>query len=445
MESEDFSALDLDWGHCSSRVNLSWVALTDVGLVGGHDEHWGDQDQQALEPVVDEALAQEMSAMGLPSSFSTSKQFYMKRKCKGANLAPGERCADNDVSRHETTNGVDCWYQAYDTNYSCYYYYNCGLDTTQWEVPDQPYVPLSNCDEHCITKRKIQTPDLEDTAPCNQEPMQGVTSEGPEDHGLVDRTRQDDVDSVTRQQCSAQEHRDPLSTADEPPSSVAVDNTTAARVRSSMPRQVFKYWLQRYSLFSRYDDGIKLDTAGWFSATPECLAEHQAQRCRSSVIIDAFTGVGGNAIQFARYCDRVIAIDTSPQRLEMARNNADIYGQASKIDFICGDFFQIGPRLQADVVFISPPWGGPCYRESDTMMIDHSSELGQSVYQAISISKAIVKKSSKGSANGVAVFLPKNSHLLSVSGLVSGHENYEIEVAALNGRVKALTAYFGNF
>ncbi|KAG4934378.1 hypothetical protein JHK87_048380 [Glycine soja] len=56
----------------------------------------------------------------------------------------------------------------------------------------------------------------------------------------------------------------------------------------------------RHSLFSRFDDGVKMDEEGWFSVTPEVLARHRAIRCASGVIIDGFTGVGGNAIQFAR-------------------------------------------------------------------------------------------------------------------------------------------------
>lgn len=43
---------------------------------------------------------------------------------------------------------------------------------------------------------------------------------------------------------------------------------------------------------------------GWFSVTPERIAEHIAQRIHHShvhvdVVVDAFCGVGGNAIQFA--------------------------------------------------------------------------------------------------------------------------------------------------
>lgn len=43
-----------------------------------------------------------------------------------------------------------------------------------------------------------------------------------------------------------------------------------------------------------------MDEEGWFSVTPESIAEHHALRmCSGGLIIDGFTGVGGNAIQFA--------------------------------------------------------------------------------------------------------------------------------------------------
>lgn len=61
-----------------------------------------------------------------------------------------------------------------------------------------------------------------------------------------------------------------------------------------------KYWCQRYTLFSRYDHGVLMDQEAWFSVTAEVIAQHQAKRCATGVIVDGFTGVGGNAIQFAK-------------------------------------------------------------------------------------------------------------------------------------------------
>ena len=67
-----------------------------------------------------------------------------------------------------------------------------------------------------------------------------------------------------------------------------------------------KYWHQRYRLFSKYDEGIKIESEeSWYSVTPEKIAEHLAERCRGDVIVDGFCGVGGNSIQFAKTCMQV--------------------------------------------------------------------------------------------------------------------------------------------
>ena len=75
----------------------------------------------------------------------------------------------------------------------------------------------------------------------------------------------------------------------------------------AISRDLIRYWLGRYTLFSRFDQGIMLDGQGLFSVTPEDIARNQATRCANAghghghggTVIDAFTGAGGNAIQFA--------------------------------------------------------------------------------------------------------------------------------------------------
>ena len=83
---------------------------------------------------------------------------------------------------------------------------------------------------------------------------------------------------------------------------------------------VAKYWMQRFRLFSRFDQGILLDKESWYSVTPERIARHHANRCRCRVLVDGFCGVGGNAIQFARTCDRVFAIDIDPTKINYCRS-----------------------------------------------------------------------------------------------------------------------------
>jgi trimethylguanosine synthase len=70
---------------------------------------------------------------------------------------------------------------------------------------------------------------------------------------------------------------------------------------SWLPQKDFS---QRYRLFSRYSEGCLLDEEGWFSVTPERIADQIAERCRCETIVDGFCGIGGNAIAFAKTCER---------------------------------------------------------------------------------------------------------------------------------------------
>jgi hypothetical protein len=140
-------------------------------------------------------------------------------------------------------------------------------------------------------------------------------------------------------------------------------------IEGAVGRELVRYWLARYTLFSRFDRGIVLDGQGLFSVTPEAIARRQAQRCSkanvkvnidadvhidvdsnvninsnvdidanvnidanvdidadvdingtvdgdgarrcakpAAVVIDAFTGAGGNAIQFACMCVKAFSI-----------------------------------------------------------------------------------------------------------------------------------------
>ncbi|PIO65081.1 RNA cap guanine-N2 methyltransferase [Teladorsagia circumcincta] len=115
--------------------------------------------------------------------------------------------------------------------------------------------------------------------------------------------------------------------------------------------EIIKYWYQRYRLFSKLDKGILMDREGWFSVTPERIAEHIADRMvrRPNVlIVDAFAGVGGNSIQLALKGALVIAIDLDPVRLKCARENAKVYGVEDRIEFICGDFFHFAAKWTSD-------------------------------------------------------------------------------------------------
>lgn len=182
-----------------------------------------------------------------------------------------------------------------------------------------------------------------------------------------------------------------------------------------------KYWAQRYRLFSKFDQGILLDSQGWYSVTPEIIADHVAQRVsdiantitatrndgNGIVLLDAFCGCGGNSIAFGKIASssisKVICVDTDRSKLLKAAHNASLYGiPKNKLIFVeCNTAFilkycykdglfvldqptttlpsympnPVMPTTHAgyrvggldmlprkiDAVFMDPPWGGVDY------------------------------------------------------------------------------------
>ena len=199
-----------------------------------------------------------------------------------------------------------------------------------------------------------------------------------------------------------------------------------------LPKEIRRFWRRRYWLFSLFDKGILIDYDGWFSVTPEQIAIHIAKRCRSKVVVDAFCGVGGNAIQFAKTCDHVIAIDIDATRLECARHNAKIYGVEDKITFIHDDFLSVAPSIKADVVFMSPPWGGVDYMKDLVFDINNMPVNGTEAFAAAS-----------RITNQICYFLPKNVDQEQLRDLAGEGNVCEMESVIQEGHLKAYCFYFG--
>ncbi|KAJ7173728.1 Tgs1 protein [Mycena filopes] len=246
---------------------------------------------------------------------------------------------------------------------------------------------------------------------------------------------------------------------------------------SEVPEHLQKYFAQRTRFLSLYSSppGCLLDEEGWYSITPELVADRIAERCRCDTILDAFCGVGGNAIAFAKTCERVIALDISPTRLALARHNAQIYGVADRIEFILTDYISFAnsyssinsgtsPR-KIDVVFLSPPWGGPGYLSGDTRPSSPTkpdppapeTEPAHPSYTLASIQPvhgAKLFQLTRKITPNVAYYLPRNTRLDEIGALltdpaippigsVDKQEMVEVEEEWMGSKLKALTCYFG--
>jgi SAM-dependent methyltransferase len=257
-----------------------------------------------------------------------------------------------------------------------------------------------------------------------------------------------------------------------------------------------KYWAQRKRLLSRFDDGIKLDKEGWFSVTPEVIAQHIAKRMVAFsgsdgssrdgiVLLDAFCGVGGNSIAFAMRPEvaLVICVDSDGSRLKLAAHNSSVYGiPKEKLVFIEADACHVleaysnGCLLEKEVtgddtkevpsaiisgyrcgglealpatldkIFLSPPWGGTSYlqigpRHYNLSNIHVSAEVD---------GDELLRKASRAlRQNGrinIAYFLPRNTNGLSLarSAFLCGYcGSVELEMNNIDGKFKTITAYIG--
>jgi len=199
-----------------------------------------------------------------------------------------------------------------------------------------------------------------------------------------------------------------------------------------------KYWVQRYYLFSKFDAGIKMDKEGWYSVTPEPIASHIAHRIYSklgpnTILLDALCGVGGNVIQFAQLSPLVFAIDIDPVKVEMAKHNAAVYNVEQKIEFVIGDCLQLAPHFRVDVVFLSPPWGGPQYLKERFFDLKRIIPNGDTLY-----------KMSAGITKDIVYYLPRNVNVKQLCTLAGPNQSFELEQNIVNDKLKTITVYFGN-
>ncbi|KAM0805186.1 putative RNA methylase family protein [Usnea florida] len=217
---------------------------------------------------------------------------------------------------------------------------------------------------------------------------------------------------------------------------------------SEVPWDIHKYYHQRFSIFSKYDEGIWMTEDAWFGVTPEpvarSIAKHVAEAAseNEAILIDCFAGVGGNAIAFAlsgRW-RRVYAIESDPRALACAKHNAQIYGVQDNISWHEGDCFEILRKELAElgqhsIVFASPPWGGPGYR-SDAIF-----DLAK--MQPYNLTDLLL--AFQQLTESVVLYLPRTSDIRQLAKKVREGSKITVIHYCMEGASKAVCAYYGSF
>ncbi|WBW72894.1 rRNA methyltransferase Tgs1 [Schizosaccharomyces osmophilus] len=212
-------------------------------------------------------------------------------------------------------------------------------------------------------------------------------------------------------------------------------------IRPPIPNALKKYWNNRYNLFSRFDEGIWLDYQSWYSVTPERVAYSIAQSIFEShkpeLVIDAFSGCGGNTIQFAKFCP-VISIELDPIKIAMAKHNLAIYEiPSSRVTFIQGDVLDVLRSIDfasqyRTIIFMSPPWGGPSYSGKSTYSLN----------DLIPYTFDILYKEAFRITPYIAAFLPKNTDIDELAQYSTDKNRIVVTNFLYEGYSKAICCYF---
>ena len=200
-----------------------------------------------------------------------------------------------------------------------------------------------------------------------------------------------------------------------------------------------KYWNQRYSIFSRFEDGVLLDEESWYSVTHECIAKCIADRLKDYTVMDGFAGAGGNIIQFAS-TGRTIAVEIDQGRIDMLKTNAGIYGVLENIKFVKGDFLQVAEQeAPVEVVFMSPPWGGPDYVKSKKY--DMFAMITPDITKIMEVCNKVTRN--------VVLYLPRTAHPAQIVQLFKHMPDIQrkihFELFCVGSKVKTICCYMGEF
>ncbi len=128
------------------------------------------------------------------------------------------------------------------------------------------------------------------------------------------------------------------------------------------------------NFFPSNNDKILIDDVGKYSISlPEktkVISNLIAKYLNSKdlVITDAMACIGGDTLTFAKNFKKVNAIELDKLRFQYLKHNMAIFN-VNNIEYINDDYLNIYNKLEQDVIYIDPPWGGPDYKNKKTMKI----------------------------------------------------------------------------
>ena len=86
---------------------------------------------------------------------------------------------------------------------------------------------------------------------------------------------------------------------------------------------------------------------------------------KTKTVTDATGCNGGDTIQFALKSRYVNSIELNEENFRVLQNNVEVYG-LENVTLHHGDCTKVF-NWKTDILFVDPPWGGPNYKENETL------------------------------------------------------------------------------
>ncbi len=82
------------------------------------------------------------------------------------------------------------------------------------------------------------------------------------------------------------------------------------------------------------------------------------------VITDGTASMGGDLINFSKKVKFVNGVEVNNENYEILKENCEFF-ECSNIKLYNDDYLKVYDKLEQDIIYLDPPWGGSSYKEKD--------------------------------------------------------------------------------
>jgi 16S rRNA G966 N2-methylase RsmD len=163
---------------------------------------------------------------------------------------------------------------------------------------------------------------------------------------------------------------------------------------------------------------LRITDIALFSTTPPDQSEFICQllikiyginNLNKMTITDANGCIGGNSYCFIKFLKMVNFVEISDLHMKIFKYNLNIlYPKCKNIQFYTDNYANNGvyDKIQQDIIFLDPPWGGPEYYKKKTLDLYYTTSNGNQ----ISVSD-LIKNHLKSLARTIIMKVPYNFNI----------------------------------